>query len=117
MTPDGTLPEILSVTSRPQAATLEFAVSPGLRCFRGHFPARPMLPGVVQLGWAIGLAREQFALDAAVERLAGLKFSRIIAPGARLRLDLDWSSEQRRLSFTFSERDVVCSRGQVMLAR
>jgi 3-hydroxymyristoyl/3-hydroxydecanoyl-(acyl carrier protein) dehydratase len=116
VTPDGTLPEILNATRTPHAATLELAVPPRLRYFRGHFPARPMLPGVVQLGWAIGLAREQFGIGAAVEQLAELKFSRVITPGARLQLELEWSAEQRCLSFRFSERDVVCSRGQVLLA-
>lgn len=117
MRPDDTRPELLNVTSAPLAAALELRVPPDLRYFRGHFPERPILPGVVQLAWAIGLAREQFGIDAGVERLAGLKFSRIIGPGARLRLELGWSTAQRCVSFQFSERGVVCSRGQFMLAR
>jgi len=112
-----TRPEVLSVVSGPLALTLTLQVPASLRWFRGHFPQHPILPGVVQLAWAMAHACEHFGFDPAVERVADLKFLRIIRPGAELKLDLDWAEGERNLSFRFSQHDSTCSSGRFILAR
>lgn len=52
--------------------------------FAGHFPGRPILPGVVLLDRALALAAAHCALDPATLRLAGVKFLSPVAPGEAL---------------------------------
>lgn len=52
--------------------------------FAGHFPDRPILPGVLILDRALALAAAHGALDPATLRLAGGKFLSPVAPGETL---------------------------------
>ena len=117
MTANPTRPEAASVSAGPRELSLSFKVPASLLWFRGHFEHHPILPGVVQLAWAMAFAQEHFSFDPAVERITGLKFLRVIRPEAELKLDLDWSADQRALGFRFSEHDSVCSSGRFILAR
>ena len=44
--------------------TLRFALPASTRYFEGHFPEVPLLPGVVQIGWAVEFGRQYFELPA-----------------------------------------------------
>lgn len=88
----------------PQAAvTLDLV--PQLRVFDGHFPGAPVLPGVVQLDWAIRYAREAFAdLPKHFLRAEQLKFLKPAIPPLQLELTLDWSAAARQLTFQYSSQ-------------
>ena len=117
MTATATHPEVLNVLTRPSGLALKLRVPAGLCWFRGHFPQCPILPGVVQLAWAVSYGVEHFRFEPAVERVVGLKFLRVIRPGAELELELDWSDAERSLGFRFSERESTCSSGRVVMVR
>ncbi len=109
------LPEIdaaeRSHDGQKESLTLRFAVPASLRYFEGHFPEVPLLPGVVQIGWAVELARQHFELPARFHSLMGVKFMRVIQPGANVTLTL-WL-EDGALSFTFDSEGHACSSGRV----
>ena len=117
MTAAPTQPVVLNMRTRPSGVALELRVPATLSWFLGHFASHPILPGVVQLAWVIAYARAHFGLDPAVERIIGLKFQRIIRPGAELELDLLWSPANRSLDFQFRERAATCSSGRFVLTR
>lgn len=52
--------------------------------FAGHFPGRPILPGVVLLDQAIRLAATVLAPDTTILGLGNAKFFRPVLPGTRL---------------------------------
>ncbi len=82
------------------SATLRLEVEPRLPGFDGHFPAHPVLPGVVQLDWAERFGRELFA--GLLPRLLGveqLKFQQIIAPSHLVELRLEASADGAWLRF------------------
>ena len=55
---------------------------PGLAHFAGHFPGLPILPGVVQLDWAMRLAAEQcFGCAHRVASIDRLKFMAPVGAG------------------------------------
>ncbi|MEM1231037.1 MAG: hypothetical protein AAGI15_10905 [Pseudomonadota bacterium] len=67
------------------------AVTLALPCFAGHFPDAPILPGIVQLQWAVELAEAlapQRYGTAAFLGLARVKFKRPVQPPAELEFEL-----------------------------
>jgi 3-hydroxymyristoyl/3-hydroxydecanoyl-(acyl carrier protein) dehydratase len=111
-----TLPEIDLLERRADGLRLHFVVSAELEYFDGHFREVPVLPGVVQIGWALELAR--LHLEAAVpamERfhsLAAVKFMRVIQPGASVWLRLQ--VQDGELHFEYRAGDDTCSTGRVL---
>ena len=71
-------------------ADLEIVLDPELAVFDGHFPQIAILPGVAQLDWAVRWGREAFAMPPRFIRMENLKFQRVLRPGTRVRLHLEW---------------------------
>lgn len=85
-----------------------------LAWFDGHFPSEPILPGVVQTGWAVTLARVHFGFDADPPDLDRIKFLRPVRPGARLELELVRDERQPgRITWHLSEDGVSVSSGRM----
>lgn len=108
------LPQIESMERAHQRLDLKFSVHPTLEYFQGHFPEVALLPGVVQTGWAIQLARRELAITGSFRTLAGVKFMRVIQPGESLELTLACSDDRRELSFEYRSGGVVCSSGRAL---
>lgn len=114
MTPDAPkLPEILAETVSADRAEIALFVAPGLFWFQGHFPGMPILPGVVQVDWALALARRCLALPIETAANLRVKFVAPIVPGDRLVLTL--AVEKGRFSFEYRRDGKPCSSGQVPL--
>lgn len=69
--------------------------------YQGHFPGHPVLPGVVQVDWALRLGAEAFGPLGAFRSLEHLKFQAIIEPDEPLELRLGWNPERRELAFEY----------------
>jgi 3-hydroxymyristoyl/3-hydroxydecanoyl-(acyl carrier protein) dehydratase len=67
----------------------------------------PILPGVVQVDWAIALGRDCFALPPRFAGLHALKFQRVIQPEQLVHLELEHDAAKGSLSFRY-----VSSAGQ-----
>jgi 3-hydroxymyristoyl/3-hydroxydecanoyl-(acyl carrier protein) dehydratase len=61
-------------------------VPAGHPAFEGHFPGRPILPGVVLLAEMMALVRAEATGMAREWRLESAKFASPVAPGTRLTL-------------------------------
>jgi 3-hydroxymyristoyl/3-hydroxydecanoyl-(acyl carrier protein) dehydratase len=115
------LPEIDSIARTRDGQTeklhLQFSVSAALRYFEGHFPDLPLLPGVVQIGWAVELARLHLAPTQTLgefHSLTGVKFMRVIQPGETVLLTLSMDADERELSFEYQSGGHSCSGGRVL---
>ncbi|HEX7641724.1 MAG TPA: AMP-binding protein [Burkholderiaceae bacterium] len=80
---------------------LEAEVPEDLLYFDGHFPGAPVLPGVVQLDWAMDLGRKTFALPPYFHGINALKFQHMIQPGARITLELTHDPLKQTLQFRY----------------
>jgi 3-hydroxymyristoyl/3-hydroxydecanoyl-(acyl carrier protein) dehydratase len=108
------LPVIEALERSNDHVKLRFVISPTLRYFEGHFAGCPVLPGVVQVGWAIEFARLHIPFSARFRSLAAVKFTRVIQPNAVIALDLVADAARRALSFEYRSGDEACSSGRIL---
>lgn len=79
-------PEVLEERRGEDFIERSCRVPPDLSCFAGHFPDVPVVPGVLQLDWALELAAELLGATPSVEAIESLKFRSALGPGARFRV-------------------------------
>jgi 3-hydroxymyristoyl/3-hydroxydecanoyl-(acyl carrier protein) dehydratase len=92
----------------------ELRVPRTLAHFAGHFPGLPILPGVVQLDWAIRLAAEHLPSVRAVASIDRLKFMAPVLPGAVLKLTLAHDAAHRRMQFAYRTDGRDCASGVIV---
>jgi 3-hydroxymyristoyl/3-hydroxydecanoyl-(acyl carrier protein) dehydratase len=90
-------------------------VDPDHPAFPGHFPGRPILPGVALLAEVL----EAAAADPTVSALVGVapqvnvvKFLAPVLPGAAL--DISFQIGARSVSFSVDDRGTLAASGQLM---
>jgi 3-hydroxymyristoyl/3-hydroxydecanoyl-(acyl carrier protein) dehydratase len=108
-------PDVRGTSVTPGGVVIELDLPESLSWFRGHFPGHPILPGVVQLAWAVEFAHAHLRLATAIRQVTALKFLRVIRPGATIRLALEWSPPPATLAFHYSEHGLACSSGRIHL--
>jgi 3-hydroxymyristoyl/3-hydroxydecanoyl-(acyl carrier protein) dehydratase len=113
------LPRVLAARPRdenspPRHIVLDLHVPPELAHFAGHFPGLPILPGVVQLDWAVRFAREHLAVTGEFTRVENLKFLALVLPDARLQLELRLDAAGDRFEFSFAGAERKYSSGRVL---
>lgn len=69
--------------------TFDFTLVAETIYLQGHFPQAPILPGVVQLDWAIQLAAQHWGTAESVQTVEVLKFNDMILPGTQVTLELE----------------------------
>ena len=84
--------------------------------FAGHFAEFPLVPGVVELDWAMTQARTAFTLPPHLIRTEALKFRQFVRPGDTLELTLDWQPDRGRLVFELKGPEGICASGRLVLA-
>ncbi|NUT62308.1 AMP-binding protein [Herbaspirillum sp. C9C3] len=94
-----TLPNVTELQRSTGQLQLALDIPADLLYFRGHFPGAPILPGVVQTDWSLTLGRRYFNLPPRFLGLQTLKFQRVITPGMRVLLDLQFDTAKSQLSF------------------
>jgi len=97
------------------AVALDLAVPADHPAFAGHFPDRPILPGVVQIDWALRLAEQHLGSGAVTSRDFQVKFRRVIAPGAPVVVELRLDRAGPTLAFTYRQDDDIASTGRLRL--
>ncbi|TWT13696.1 3-hydroxyacyl-ACP dehydratase FabZ family protein [Reyranella sp. CPCC 100927] len=97
-----------------QSVTLQLQLSPDLACFAGHFPDFPVLPGVVQVDWALQLATTYLGVTADGGIRLQVKHKRIVLPSSPLTLELR-VDQPGRLRFSYRSADVLVTEGSVVL--
>lgn len=106
-------PTILAEHQQDGVWTLELLVPRGLVYFDGHFPDAPVLPGIVQIKWALALAAPRLGTSARCTLMEALKFQRLLRPGDRVELVLRYDTARRKLHFAYRHGDVAYSSGRL----
>lgn len=85
-----------------------------LRYFNGHFATFPLVPGVVQLQWAVDLARRFACGGEVVAQVENLKYQQFIRPNDTVRLTLRWDAAKGKTHFALYTGDKTCSSGRLV---
>ena len=109
----GGSPTVLSVASAPPLTSITLAVAAELDWFRGHFPGRPILAGIVQLHWAVLAGRVIYGLSGGPHEIKRLKFKRMLEPPAEIELVLARVDEYQ-VKFTYSSAGEQSSEGTIV---
>ncbi|RIJ07821.1 AMP-binding protein [Pseudomonas sp. 91RF] len=108
-------PEVLEQTETDGEWSLQLSVPPDLAYFSGHFPKAPVLPGVVQVEWALNLGRQVLNLSGAFAGMEVLKFQQLVRPGDEIQLHLRFDPERGKLYFAYRNDTATCSSGRILL--
>jgi acyl-coenzyme A synthetase/AMP-(fatty) acid ligase/3-hydroxymyristoyl/3-hydroxydecanoyl-(acyl carrier protein) dehydratase len=108
-------PEVLEQSESDGEWSLQLSVPPDLAYFSGHFPKAPVLPGVVQVEWALNLGRQLLKLDGAFAGMEVLKFQQLVRPGDEIQLHLRFDAERGKLYFAYRNDTATCSSGRILL--
>lgn len=107
-------PEMLGET-RSEGVIERTALVPwNLSCFPGHFPDRYVVPGVLQLDWALGLAEVLLGRIPVLQEIENMKMLMPIDPGERIRIRVE-SRAPNRLEFELWFEDRVFSKGRLRI--
>lgn len=121
LSPARLLPEVLKSRVTGARAELHLRIPADLAYLQGHFPVQPILPGVVQIHWAVGFARELLPPPGHPEALGrfggmeALKFRQLILPEQELELELEYEAERERLRFRYRSASGELSTGRINL--
>lgn len=109
--------EPIVVEQRVEGSKAEFVldVPHDLDYFTGHFPGAPILPGVVQIKWAMSIADRCLGVHGELTGLTTLKFQQVIRPCDRLSLVLEYAEKPGKLRFAFSSAQGRLSSGCILL--
>jgi 3-hydroxymyristoyl/3-hydroxydecanoyl-(acyl carrier protein) dehydratase len=106
-------PIVLEERATPPEAVVRVSIPADLEYFAGHFPGSPIVPGVVQLKWAIDSARRLLGVRGCVARMEALKFQQVMRPGAAASLTLKWVAADRKLYFAYAADEARFSSGRL----
>ncbi|CUI03560.1 AMP-binding protein [Massilia antarctica] len=84
------VPQVRLLEQDAQHTLLEMVVPSTLFYFDGHFTQAAVLPGVVQVDWAIRYARLHFAMAPAFRAIHALKFQQVVRPDIPFQLELKY---------------------------
>lgn len=116
MTPAShTTPAILDATRSGDECTVQLCVPTDLACFPGHFPQAPVLPGAMQVAWALRLSAEHLGTAADCHEMEALKFQRLLRPGDSATLHLRFDRASGKLHFVYRHGDTTYSSGRLVL--
>lgn len=108
-------PDVLEQVETDGEWNLQLVVPPDLAYFSGHFPSAPVLPGVVQVDWALSLGRQLLNLPPRFVGMEVLKFQQLVRPGDEIQLHLRFDRERGKLYFAYRNDTAACSSGRIVL--
>lgn len=104
-------PTILSQKKLGGMVEITFSIPADLVYLKGHFPEMPIVPGVVQLHWAVEFAQEFFEIPGSISQGKQIKFTTIMAPLAVVCLTLLHEIDKKCCTYTYKTGDKIYSSG------
>jgi acyl-coenzyme A synthetase/AMP-(fatty) acid ligase len=109
-------PRVRELAREDNRVALELVVPKDLFYFDGHFPEAPILPGVVQVDWAIAKGREYFALPPHFSGMHALKFQHVIQAEQPVTLELMHDKQKGSLQFRYFSAHAQHASGRILFS-
>lgn len=109
-------PTVTQVRHIVEGVEIDLLLPDDLFYFDGHFPGHPILPGVVQVDWAVRFADHYLDMKIGSAQSFSVKFSSIIQPRQPITMVLQRSTNDERLRFIFRDNGKTLSTGSIRLA-
>jgi acyl-coenzyme A synthetase/AMP-(fatty) acid ligase len=115
---DGALgaPELLGERWEAGGYERTLRVTSDLACLDGHFPGFPVVPGAVQLAWAVEAARRFLGRPLSIASIEGLKFKALLQPGHVCRVTVEHAAGGDSVRFRVWNDTTLFSVGRIHLA-
>jgi len=107
---------VVDLAVRDDAITGTVLVPEDLPAFDGHFPGRPILPGVAQLDLVLALAQRALGHRVRLVAVRRMKFSSTVTPGMVLAFRLEPNAASGRLSWSLATPRAEASSGVIEIA-
>lgn len=108
--------ELIQANLAGERAELSLFVPPKLCYFADHFAVFPLLPGVVQVQWAVQYAQHYFGIVTASQRLEQIKFQAPIRPADTVQLVLQFEPQKNRVLFHYASARGRHSSGRIVFS-
>ncbi len=96
------LPEEVTREQQGDVLLLRLFIPANLYYFDGHFPGRPVLPGVVQTHWAVHYGRGHWGDLGEFTDLEAVKFQQVVTANQTLLLRLEYLRDKGKLYFSYT---------------
>jgi 3-hydroxymyristoyl/3-hydroxydecanoyl-(acyl carrier protein) dehydratase len=96
-----------------QGISLDLRIPESLAYFQGHFDEVSVVPGVVQIQWAVQYARQYLEMPPIFSHLDAIKFKELVLPGQVLTLALSYRDSDHRLAFSYRRDTTEYSSGRI----
>jgi 3-hydroxymyristoyl/3-hydroxydecanoyl-(acyl carrier protein) dehydratase len=107
-------PKIVRESIAPARAEFEITVPQDLFYLQGHCPQQPILPGVIQIHWAVMLGAARLGIKPSFKGIEALKFHRVIKPLTPLSLTLEQAEKTGKLHFSYQSDLGIHSQGRIV---
>jgi 3-hydroxymyristoyl/3-hydroxydecanoyl-(acyl carrier protein) dehydratases len=108
------LPDVLAYQQTSNdSVTLTLKIPANLTYFAGHFDQIPIVPGVVQLQWAVHYAHQYLGLNRHFHQMEAVKFKELLMPDQPLELHLHFNDQAGKLDFCYRSETAEYSSGRL----
>jgi 3-hydroxymyristoyl/3-hydroxydecanoyl-(acyl carrier protein) dehydratase len=109
-------PEILFKSCSPNKVEIGLRIPKDLSYLEGHFPSFPVVPGIVQLHWAVEFSREVFKIFGPISSGEKIKFNTLMRPMDEPRLLLEHFSEKSLVVYHYKSDEKMYASGRLIYA-
>jgi len=106
-------PIILDKVISQSRAEYSLKIPTSLAYLEGHFKNMPIVPGIVQLHWAIEFAKSDLDVIGKVGHGNQIKFARLMKPDDEVELCLEYNLEKSCLSYRYQNGEQIYSSGRI----
>ncbi|TLM75667.1 AMP-binding protein [Microbulbifer harenosus] len=87
--------------SQRKSARVKLRIPRDLPCLPGHFDTAPVVPGVVQLDWAMHFGKQLLQIPGEFSGMENIKFKQLLVPEEQAELELSFDIDKQKLTYRF----------------
>ncbi len=110
---------MIAIESGEDTAHGRFIFTPEMQAFKGHFPGRPLLPGVMQIEMVRATAEKAFGKNYEISSIRKARFTGECLPGDEITVSvtLEAGGDGIRIRGLIKSRDETCADIRLLLKK